>query len=70
MSKAGVMAVIEKALTDPKWVEQYRADPDAAFAHFDLTREETAALKTRNTSKLREIGIAVDERVQKGLTQN
>jgi len=70
MPNAGVRAVAERALSDPKWVAEYRANPDAALAAFDLTSEERAALKRQDAGRLQELGIGVDERITKGMQLN
>ncbi len=66
MSRPGVMAVIEKVLSDEKFRELCRTKPDSALAQFDLTPEEAAALKSRDPGRLGAVGIEVDERIQKG----
>ena len=66
MSKVGVIAVVEKALADETFREQWRANPDAALSQFDLTPEETAAIKPGiDITKVRELGFQVDERISK-----
>lgn len=70
MSKSGVMAVLEKAVTDAQFRETWRANPDKAFAAFDLTAEEAAALKAQDPTAVRKLGIELDERLSKRLAGN
>jgi hypothetical protein len=63
MSKAGVEALAQKAMSDESFRQQIKNNPDAALAGYDLTAEEKAAIKSGNTAKLRELGV--DERITK-----
>jgi hypothetical protein len=63
MSKAGVEALAQRAMADESFRKQLKSNPDAALAGYDLTVEETAAIKTGNAAKLREMGV--DERITK-----
>ncbi|HLW47278.1 MAG TPA: Os1348 family NHLP clan protein [bacterium] len=63
MSKAGVEALAQKAMSDESFRRQLKTNPDTAFAGYDLTAEEKAAIKSGNAAKLRELGV--DERITK-----
>ena len=63
MSRESVVQLITRALGDEKFVAEIKANPDAVLAQYDLTAEETAAIKSGNAAKLQEMGI--DERVSK-----
>jgi hypothetical protein len=63
MSKAGVEAVTQKAMSDESFRRQLKSNPDAALAGYDLTAEEKAAITSGNSAKLRELGV--DERITK-----
>jgi len=63
MSKAGVEALAQKAMSDESFRQQIKNNPDAALAGYDLTAEEKAAIKSGNAAKLRELGV--DERITK-----
>jgi len=45
MSTKGIEAVWSRALSDPEFAELLITDPDQALAEFDLTVEESMALK-------------------------
>ncbi len=63
MSRESVVQLITRALGDEKFQAEIKANPDAVLAQYDLTAEETAAIKNGNAAKLQEMGI--DERVSK-----
>lgn len=63
MSKAGVEALAQRAMSDESFRQQIKSNPDTAMAGYDLTAEEKAAIKSGNTAKLRELGV--DERITK-----
>lgn len=63
MSKAGVEALAQKAMSDESFRQQIKSNPDTALAGYDLTAEEKAAIKSGNAAKLRELGV--DERITK-----
>jgi hypothetical protein len=65
MSKAGVEALAQKAMSDESFRQQLKSNPDAALAGYDLTAEEKAAIKSGNSAKLRELGV--DERITKSV---
>jgi hypothetical protein len=68
MSKAGLEALTQRAMSDESFRQQIKTNPDAALAGYDLSAEEKAAIKSGNSAKLRELGV--DERITKsaGLT--
>jgi hypothetical protein len=65
MSKAGVEALVKKAMADETFRGQLKENPDAAIRGYDLTPEEIAAIKSRDATKLASWGL--DERVTKSL---
>ena len=65
MSKAGVEALVKKAMSDESFRKQIKDNPDTALAGYDLTPEEKAAIKSGNAAKLREFGV--DERITKSV---
>jgi len=65
MSKAGIEAVVNKAMADETFRRKLKENPDAALAGFDLTPEERTALKSGDSAKLKQLGV--DERISKVL---
>jgi hypothetical protein len=63
MSKSGLEALAQKAMSDESFRRQLKENPEAALAGYDLTAEEKAAIKSGNAAKLRELGV--DERITK-----
>jgi hypothetical protein len=63
MSKAGLDALVQKAMADESFRRKIKENPEAALAGYDLTAEEKAAIKSGNAAKLRELGV--DERITK-----
>ncbi len=63
MSKAGIEAVVNKAMADETFRRKLKENPDAALAGFDLTPEERSALKSGDSAKLKQLGV--DERISK-----
>ena len=68
MSKAGVEALVKKAMSDETFRKQIKDNPDVALAGYDLSPEEKAAIKSGNAAKLRELGV--DERITKSVWQD
>ena len=68
MSKAGVEALVKKAMSDETFRKQIKDNPDVALAGYDLSPEEKAAIKSGNAAKLREFGV--DERITKSVWQD
>lgn len=66
MSKAGVEAVITKAMEDASFRKHLQENPDAALRGYDLTPEEIAAIKSRDATKLAAWGV--DERISKNVS--
>lgn len=65
MSKAGVEALVNKAMADETFRRQLKENPDAALRGFDLTPEEIAAIKSRDATRLAQLGV--DERISKNV---
>ncbi len=63
MSKAGIEAVVNKAMADETFRRKLKENPDAVLAGFDLTPEERTALKSGDSAKLKQLGV--DERISK-----
>jgi len=63
MSAKGLNQVIAKAITDLKYRELLFSSPDEALAGYDLTKEETAALKTLDRSTFDAVAKEVEMRV-------
>lgn len=63
MSKAGVEALVQKAMADEHFRKQLKENPDAALRGYDLTPEEATAIKTGDSAKLKALGV--DERISK-----
>ncbi len=63
MSKAGVQAVVNKAMSDETFRKKLKENPSTAFTGFDLTPEEINALKSGDKTKLQQLGV--DERISK-----
>ena len=57
MSKAGLDALVQKAMADESFRKKIKENPDAALAGYDLTAEEKAAIKSGNAAKLYNIDI-------------
>jgi len=65
MSKAGVEAVVNKAMADETFRRKLKENPVTALSGFDLTPEEVAALKSGDKAKLQQLGV--DERISKAV---
>ena len=50
MSKAGVEALVKKAMSDETFRKQIKDNPDVALAGYDLSPEEKAAIKSGNAA--------------------
>jgi hypothetical protein len=68
MSKAGVQAVVNKAMSDETFRKKLKENPSAALSGFDLTPEEINALKSGDKTKLQQLGV--DERISKTITDS
>lgn len=64
MSVQAVTQVLERAVSDRSFREQLKTNFDAAIEGYELTAEETAALRKGDQAGLRAIGM--DERLSKG----
>jgi hypothetical protein len=63
MSLEAVYQVVERAVSDPGFLDLCAKDPDGALASYDLTPEEKKAIVSGKAHTLG--GLAVDERVSK-----
>ncbi len=59
MSKAGVEALVKKAMADETFRRQLQESPDAAIRGYDLTPEEIAAIKRHDAATLASWGLDV-----------
>ena len=64
MSKEAVLQVLERAIGDQAFASQLKANFEAAIKGYDLTAEETAALRNGDEAGLRAMGV--EERLSKG----
>jgi hypothetical protein len=62
MSKAALTQVVQRSINDPAFRRQIAADP-TALRGYDLTAEESGALRNRDAAKLTAFGI--DQRMSK-----
>ena len=59
MSKAGVLAFIERAIDDESFRAQLKADPDMVLAKFDLNEDEISAIMNGGQEELKALGLDV-----------
>jgi hypothetical protein len=65
MSREEVTKVIGRAMLDERFRAAVFANPDEAFAAYDLTEEEVAALKAIDSETIEGMAGTLDERVSK-----
>jgi hypothetical protein len=65
MSAENVQQVIGRAILESEFRALLFSDPDKALEGYDLTGEETAALKTLDEDKFGDIASQLDERISK-----
>jgi len=65
MSHDNVAMIIGRAVMDPKFRKLLFSDPDAALEEYDLTDEETDALKQIKREDLEDFGGKLDDRITK-----
>ena len=63
MSKEGVVAFIERAISDEAFQAQLKSEPDKILGQFDLTQEEISAIKSGSEEELKALGL--DARLSK-----
>jgi hypothetical protein len=63
MSREALAQVVERASTDAAFRAQLQSNPESAVTGYDLTPEERAALRSRDTEALRTLGV--DARISK-----
>jgi len=63
MSLEAVYQVVERAVSDPEFLDLCAKDPDGALASYDLTPEEKKAIASGNADMLGALGV--DERRSK-----
>lgn len=63
MSREGLVALVDKVLSDEAFLARLKADPDHVLGQFDLNEEERAAIKSGDHEELRALGL--DERLSK-----
>jgi hypothetical protein len=67
MSKEAVQAVIGKAVMESEFRELLFANPDQALEGYELTDEETAALKAIDAETMESFAGELDERISRML---
>ena len=65
MGKDAVEAVIGKAVLDSQFREVLFANPEEALAEYDLTEEETTALRAIDFETMESFAGTLDERISK-----
>lgn len=65
MSRKAVEAVVAKMLEDEKFRFAVMANPDEAYAGYDLSEQEVAALKKLDAETIENMAGQLDERVSK-----
>ena len=69
MTQQAIEAVIGKAVMENEFREVLFANPDEALAGYELTDEETVALKSIDAETLESFAGALDERISKSVIQ-
>lgn len=54
MSLDATMTVLDRTMRDESFLDAFRTDPDTVLADYDLTAEETTALRSGNERALRD----------------
>ena len=65
MSKESVEAVVGKAVLDSQFREALFADPEEVLAGYELTEEETAALRAIDFETMESFAGILEERISK-----
>ena len=65
MSKENVEQIIGKAVTDADYRELLFSEPDKALEGYELTEEESTALKGIEREKLDEVVTEIEERISR-----
>ncbi|HKY50355.1 MAG TPA: Os1348 family NHLP clan protein, partial [Candidatus Limnocylindria bacterium] len=63
MSKEAITKVVQRAISDAAFRRQLSTDPTGALRGFDLSAEETAAIRTGDAGRLSAMGV--DQRMSK-----
>ena len=63
MSKEGVVAFIERAISDEAFQAQLKSEPDKTLGRFDLTQDEINAIKSGSEEELK--ALRLDARLSK-----
>ena len=66
MSKEALAKVVQRAISDAAFRRQLSTDPSGALRGFDLTSDETSAIRSADAGKLSALGI--DQRMSKAFT--
>lgn len=67
MTQQAIEAVIGKAVMEDEFREVLFANPDEALAGYELTDDETVALKSIDAETLESFAGALDDRISKSL---
>lgn len=63
MVEATIHDVLERSMSDPAFVDSFKADPEAAITEYDLSETEETALLSQDQNKINgvlgEIGLGV-----------
>jgi hypothetical protein len=71
MTIENVQTIIGRAMVEPEYRELLFSDPDKALEGYDLTQEETQALKSMQNDKVELVGNELEERISRmGLLLN
>src|SRR2546430_17005261 len=63
MSKEALAKVVQRAISDAAFRRQLNSDPAGALRGFDLSADETSALRTGDAGRLSSLGV--DQRMSK-----
>jgi hypothetical protein len=70
VSLTAVQSIIGRAVMNPEFREQLKADPDAVLAERDVTPDEIAAIKAIDWDSLASVGTDLEQRVSRfGITR-
>jgi hypothetical protein len=59
MSKEALTTVVQRSISDPAFRRQLATDATSALGSYDLTADESSALRSRDAGKLTSLGVDV-----------